>query len=117
MAASAASAALARGGPPCRRLQKEVWPVACNLGLPGADHRGRRVRSRGSCVQVAEHEHGPPEQDEAEDLVRAYADAEERPVEDDGRRRKGQLGERRVGGSGAAKAPVVEQQADRKSVV
>ena len=40
----------------------------------------------------------------------AHADAEERPVEDDRRGREGQLGERRVGGPGAAEAPVVEEQ-------
>ena len=79
-------------------------------GLSGADHRGGWVWGWGSRVQVAEDEDRSPKQHEAEDLVCAHADPEERPVEDDCRCREGQLCERCVGGPGAGEAPVVQEQ-------
>src|SRR5215211_397181 len=78
--------------------------------LPCANHGGGRVRRRRLRVQIPEHEHGPPEEDEAEDLVCTHPYPEERPVEDDRRCREGELRERRVGGPGAGEAPVVQEQ-------
>src|SRR5215211_7605309 len=81
--------------------------------LPCANHGGGRVRRWRLRVQIPEHEHGPPEEDEAEDLVCTHPYPEERPVEDDRRCREGELRERRVGGPGAGETPVVQEQGQK----
>src|SRR5215218_11511096 len=83
-----------------------------SAGPLGADiSDGRRWRGVAG-VQVSQDEYGPPEEDEAQDLVRAHRNPEEDPVQDNSRGWEGDLRNRRVGSLGGGEAPVVEEETE-----